>query len=112
MRNASPARGGPATLAGSAARHGTATSPWSLLYGAYAWLQFLLVGLLTLVLLLCLPSLRARRALTRWSSRVALALAGMRVRAEGLDALPSPCVVVANHASYLDGVVLNGVMPI
>ena len=32
----------------------------------------------------------------------------MRLEVRGLEQLPLPCIVVANHCSYLDGVVLHG----
>ena len=39
-------------------------------------------------------------------------LAGVRVTVRGMDHLPSDsCVVVANHASYIDGVLLKGYLP-
>lgn len=39
-------------------------------------------------------------------------LAGVRVTVRGKDNLPiDSCVVVANHASYIDGVLLNGYLP-
>ncbi|HEX4025242.1 MAG TPA: lysophospholipid acyltransferase family protein [Steroidobacteraceae bacterium] len=80
-------------------------------YGLYAWLQFVLIGLVGLILLLCLPSLSRRRALIRRLARLVLRLAGMRLHVGDLSALPRPCVVVANHCSYLDGVVLAAVLP-
>src|SRR5579871_2839179 len=112
MRNASPARESSPSADGAATDAVSGLTPGRVLYGLYAWLQFVLIALLTLGLLLLLPSLRARRRLTRGAARLALSLAGMRVRVHGLGALPSPCVVVANHVSYLDGVVLHGVLPI
>ena len=45
-------------------------------------------------------------------ARLALRLAGMRLRVGGLEALPLPSVVVANHVSYLDGVVLHALLPV
>jgi 1-acyl-sn-glycerol-3-phosphate acyltransferase len=36
---------------------------------------------------------------------------GMPVRARWHTPLPDPCIVVANHCSYLDGVVLAAVLP-
>lgn len=111
MRNASPARESSPRADAPARSAVPAVSLGRLLYGIYAWLQFLLIGLLTLVLLLLLPSLRARRRLTSATARLALALAGMPVRVRGLEALPMPCVAVANHVSYLDGVMLQGVLP-
>jgi 1-acyl-sn-glycerol-3-phosphate acyltransferase len=112
MRNASPAReSSPSADAGSTDAV-AALTPGRLLYGLYAWLQFLLLALLTLGLLLVVPTLRARRQLTRGTARLALALAGMRVQIRGLETLPMPSVAVANHVSYLDGVMLHAVLPI
>ena len=39
-------------------------------------------------------------------------LAGVKVTVRGIDNLPTDsCVVVANHASYADGILLNGYLP-
>jgi 1-acyl-sn-glycerol-3-phosphate acyltransferase len=35
----------------------------------------------------------------------------MRVSTQGLASLPDACVIVANHCSYLDGVVLQALLP-
>jgi len=80
-------------------------------FSLYAWLQFLIVGLLALVGLLIVGPLARRRRLVRRSARWALTLAGMRVDAQGLSSLPESCVLVANHCSYLDGVVLAALLP-
>lgn len=67
---------------------------------------------MTLALLLVLPGLRARRRVAHAGARFALALMGMRLSLVHAERLPSgPCVVVANHASYLDGVVLKAALP-
>ena len=64
------------------------------------------MGLTVLVINLFLPSLRARRLVAGKLSRGFLHAAGMRFTVEGLGRLPAvPCVVVANHASYIDGLV-------
>ena len=45
-------------------------------------------------------------------SRVFLRAVGIPFRVEGLDRLPRvPCVVVANHASYIDGLVAAAALP-
>ena len=55
---------------------------------------------------LFLPSLRQRRLVAGAVSRAFLRLAGIPFAVEGLERLPqAPCVVVANHASYIDGLV-------
>jgi 1-acyl-sn-glycerol-3-phosphate acyltransferase len=85
--------------------------PLRLVYGAYATGVFLLLGAASLPVLLLLPGLRRRRTLIRGVARGALACMGMRLNTTGLALLPLPCVVVANHESYLDGVVLCALLP-
>lgn len=81
-------------------------------YGAYAITLFLAAGLGALALMLVTPGLMRRRAIARAGSRLFLRLAGMRLEVSGLDRLPAePCVIVANHASYLDGVVFTAALP-
>jgi len=83
-----------------------------ILYGTYAIALFLVAGLVALALVLVTPGLARRRAIARAGSRLFLRLAGMRLEVSGLDGLPAePCVVVANHASYLDGVVFTAALP-
>jgi len=82
-----------------------------LLYGVGTWVQFLVLGALVVPILLLTPGLARRRALVRALARLALRLAGMRLQVHGLERLPQPCIVVANHSSYLDGVVLCATLP-
>jgi 1-acyl-sn-glycerol-3-phosphate acyltransferase len=82
-----------------------------LLFGVVTWLQFLVLGALVVPILLLTPGLARRRALVRALARLALRLAGMRLEVRGLERLPQPCIVVANHSSYLDGVVLCATLP-
>jgi 1-acyl-sn-glycerol-3-phosphate acyltransferase len=72
---------------------------------------FLALALLALLALLVVPTLRARRHVTRATGRCALALMGMPLRVHWRGALPGHCIVVANHTSYLDGVVLAATLP-
>jgi 1-acyl-sn-glycerol-3-phosphate acyltransferase len=65
-----------------------------------------------LLLLLFVPGLGARRRVTRAGARLALRLIGMRVVVLHPERLPEgACVVVANHASYIDGVVMTAALP-
>jgi 1-acyl-sn-glycerol-3-phosphate acyltransferase len=86
--------------------------PLRFVYGIYAALVFLSVSLLALVGVILLPSLRLRRATARIAARTFFLMVGMPVRLEGRENLPTDqCVVVANHASYLDGVVMTAALP-
>ncbi len=81
-------------------------------YGLGCWLAFMLIVLVLLVLLAALPGMQRRRRLTRRCARLFLVLTGASPRVSGLSHLPDgPCVVVANHASYLDGLILTAVLP-
>jgi 1-acyl-sn-glycerol-3-phosphate acyltransferase len=87
---------------------------FEIVYGVYAVSVFLILGTLALILVTLVPglSLNARRAIAHWTSKNFLLCAGLRTRLINMQALPSgPCVIVANHASYLDGVLLKGVLP-
>jgi 1-acyl-sn-glycerol-3-phosphate acyltransferase len=83
-----------------------------LLYGVYAVALFLVLGLVTLFLLLVVPGVRRRRAVARAMARMFFFLAGMWLTVKGVERLPEgQCVVVSNHASYLDGVVFTAALP-
>ncbi len=82
-------------------------------YGALCWVLFLVTALSALVLTLPLPTVTQRRHVTRTAARLFLGIAGFRLKVVGLDLLPqAPCVLVANHASYLDGLVMHAVLPV
>jgi 1-acyl-sn-glycerol-3-phosphate acyltransferase len=86
--------------------------PLRLVYGLYAALLFLAVALTALLGVILLPTLSMRRGTARIAARTFFACAGMPVSLRGLENLPtSQCVVVANHASYLDGVVMTAALP-
>jgi 1-acyl-sn-glycerol-3-phosphate acyltransferase len=81
-------------------------------YGLYAWSTFAVLGSITLVLLLLAPTLRLRRAIGKRGAKCWLTVAGIPVEFRGIDLLPdTPAVIVANHSSYVDGVLLKAVLP-
>jgi len=81
-------------------------------YGLCALTVFSLIFLLAAVLALVVPRLDWRRAVIHRLARLALPVLGVRLDVDGLDRLPDgSCVVVANHASYLDGVVMKAALP-
>jgi 1-acyl-sn-glycerol-3-phosphate acyltransferase len=82
------------------------------LYSAYCVGLFIVMGLTVLVINLFLPSLRRRRLVAGVLSRAFLRAAGIPFAVDGLNRLPQvPCVVVANHASYIDGLVAAAALP-
>jgi 1-acyl-sn-glycerol-3-phosphate acyltransferase len=84
---------------------------WAL-YGLCALAVFCLLFVLAALLTVVVPRLAWRRVLTQWLARVTLAMFGLRVTTSGMENLPAgPCVVVANHSSYLDGVLLQALLP-
>lgn len=82
------------------------------LYFVYCLVVFTALGLTVLIVNLFLPRLRQRRQVAGMFSRGFLRLAGIPFAVEGLQHLPQvPCVVVANHASYIDGLVAAAALP-
>lgn len=81
-------------------------------YGCYAWLALLLVVIPTCVALALTPGMLRRRRIARGAAKLFFLAIGTPVRVEGGAIEPHyPCVVVANHASYLDGIVLTAALP-
>ena len=81
-------------------------------YGTYCWLAFLVLTLVSLTAMLVVPGLDRRRRIARVTARSVFFAWGVRLSAVGIERLPSGrCVVVANHASYLDGLVLTATLP-
>jgi 1-acyl-sn-glycerol-3-phosphate acyltransferase len=81
-------------------------------YGVCALAVFSLMFMLAALLALVVPRLEWRRAIIHRVARLALPLLGVRLEVDGRDRLPDgPCVVVANHASYLDGIVMKAALP-
>lgn len=93
----------PATEGGRAA---------GLCYGVYGWLTFIvcLAGAVPGALLL--PGLERRRRWVAGAARAWFVVAGIRVTLTGFDRIPAGhCIVVANHASYMDGMILQALLP-
>jgi 1-acyl-sn-glycerol-3-phosphate acyltransferase len=81
-------------------------------YALWLLLAFLVAGLSALLLLVVLPGVDRRRAAAHAAARTFLRLAGMPIIVKFPERLPpGQCVVVCNHASYLDGIVLTAALP-
>ncbi|UCC14115.1 MAG: 1-acyl-sn-glycerol-3-phosphate acyltransferase [Gammaproteobacteria bacterium] len=81
-------------------------------WGAYAVTVFATVSLATTFLVAVLPGLSNRRQAARLGARFIFFASGIRLHISEIGKLPNEaCVVVANHASYLDGVILTAALP-
>ncbi len=81
-------------------------------YGTYAWVALVAVVIPMCAILAITPNLRWRRRIARGCARLFLWAIGTPVRLEGPRLSGhEPCVVVANHASYLDGIILTAALP-
>ena len=83
-----------------------------LVWGLWALLLFALACISSLLIALLVPGTNRRQRWVSQVSRLTFFVAGVDVTVRGLDHLPpDACVVVANHASYVDGVLLNAYLP-
>jgi 1-acyl-sn-glycerol-3-phosphate acyltransferase len=86
------------------------SSDWA--YAARVWLGGGLFAILTALVIVCTPGVRRRRHMARAAARRLLRIAGFKLSVAGLEHLPEGgCIVAANHASYLDGIVLTAALP-
>jgi 1-acyl-sn-glycerol-3-phosphate acyltransferase len=85
----------------------------TVLYGAYAWTLFAGIALVVWPLLVVLPGLERRWRVVRAAGSVLFPATGNRLVVGGEEHLPRdrPYVVVANHASFLDPLVLALLLP-
>jgi 1-acyl-sn-glycerol-3-phosphate acyltransferase len=82
------------------------------LWGVYALLVFSTLALILLLAVALIPSRNICRLMVHRVARLILLLAGIPIDVRHLDRLPDgPCVIVANHASYLDGPVIAAALP-
>lgn len=82
------------------------------IWGIYAWLVFGLCALSALVLVAIVPGQPRRDRITTAAARAVFILAGVKTTVNGSENLPDGnSVVVANHASYVDGPLLKAYLP-
>lgn len=82
------------------------------IFGIYATGIFAAVSLPSLAAVALAPTIAGRRQLVRHAAGTLLSLTGTRLSVSGLDHVPEdPCIVIANHSSYLDGPILSAALP-
>jgi 1-acyl-sn-glycerol-3-phosphate acyltransferase len=81
-------------------------------FAAYAWVLWVALAVSVIILLALLPRERWRWQITCGALRLLARLTGTAVTVHGLDRLPDePSIVVSNHPSWLDALVLATVLP-
>jgi len=82
-------------------------------YAVYAWSVFALVTAALLPALLVTPAGSSSWRVCRAAMRTLLAVTGVRLEVQGREhaATPAPAVFVANHASFVDGLILAAALP-
>lgn len=84
---------------------------WSYLFTAYVGFCLFITVIPVWLLLLILPQNLSRRTAKRWF-RIVLALAGCRIKVKGRENIrKQKMIYVANHASYIDAMVIATVLP-
>ncbi len=86
---------------------------FGLLYSVYAGLVFCVVTFILICpLILVIPGVARKRRLAALGVRLGLALMLVPYRIRGREHLPpGPCIVVCNHASYYDGLLMTAALP-
>jgi 1-acyl-sn-glycerol-3-phosphate acyltransferase len=85
-----------------------------ILFGAYARAVFWLLAAPTWILVVLLPRMDQRWSIMRRSTQLLKLATGIPISVRGLDNLPpedKPCIYVVNHSSYVDSLLLVGVLP-
>ena len=91
---------------------GSSTGLFGMLYGIYAWIAFVVCVVFAILVALFVPGLDRRRRWVTAISRTPFILAGIHTSVRGLEKLPTgSCIVVANHSSYIDGVLVQAYLP-
>lgn len=82
-------------------------------YAGYCWLLFMVLGALAAPLVFLLPWRGGRRRVARTVARLLARLTGTPIVVRGLEHLQTeePLILVANHQSYMDSIVLIAALP-
>jgi 1-acyl-sn-glycerol-3-phosphate acyltransferase len=86
----------------------------ALAYAIYSWLLFCLAAPLVALAIAVLPSRNSRWQFVRGCLKLLVTMTATPMTVEGRENLPAqdtPCILAANHASYIDSMILPLVLP-
>jgi 1-acyl-sn-glycerol-3-phosphate acyltransferase len=90
-------------------------NPLDVVRAIVGWVTLGVMGTLSLLIMMVTPGVERRRTIGRFTARAVLTIAGIRLQVTAQQpieqALPRGCVIVANHTSYLDGLILAAALP-
>jgi len=83
------------------------------LYAAYVWALFFCFAVPAWLLTQALPNIPSRWRMLHHAARLFRQLVGVSLEVDGAEHLATDrhCILIANHASYIDGIVLAEVLP-
>jgi 1-acyl-sn-glycerol-3-phosphate acyltransferase len=81
------------------------------LYGIYLWSAFSLLAVTGAAILCLLPGPKARERWTRLVAKILLRSALLPLKLDRAAVPPAPAIFVANHASYVDSLILTALLP-
>ena len=82
------------------------------LYAAWWWTVVSAAFAIGWPTVMVLPHVEWRWAAVRWLAKTALAAMGVPISTSGIDRIPrGPGIVMFNHASYADAIILSAVLP-
>lgn len=82
------------------------------IYNLYGYALILPLLIISTLAVIVSPGLKFRRQLASLALKALFSLWGIRWKIEGVEHLPdSPCIIIGNHTSYLDGPILQMLLP-
>jgi 1-acyl-sn-glycerol-3-phosphate acyltransferase len=83
------------------------------IYSAYAWLLFAGFFLVIWVLMLIIPRSSWRYKFMHLGTKILIQLGGLSPKVKGLENFPKdePYIIVSNHCSYIDSLIMLAVLP-
>ncbi len=84
---------------------------FEIIYTIYFWVLIGIVAIPSILFVILMPFENVRWAFIRFTLKLLSKFLGIGITASGLENLKVPSILVSNHASYLDGLLLSMLLP-